>query len=144
MLDNTSFNTADPSNGGDGQGNTLLFSRKGLHHIGFLQGAWGLGNVADSLKWWGLYSQAKYNIAAKAYLNGQPIYTVGDQFYLGESYMHPDHGYEQYYAAAVGTKISGLPYKIPAEFTAEFEYPFAGYNRMVSPMSAKGVFTFYF
>ena len=69
---------------------------------------------------------------------------MGDQFYLGESSMHPDHGYEQYYSASIGTKVSGLPYRIPAEFTAEFEYPFAGYNRMVSPMNAKGTFTFYF
>ena len=145
MLDNTSSNTENPNaSGGDGQGNTLTFSRKGLHHIGFLQAAWGLGNISESLKWSGLYTQAKYNIAAKAYLNGQPIYTVGDQFYLGESSMHPDHGYEQYYSASIGTKVSGLPYRIPAEFTAEFEYPFAGYNRMVSPMNAKGTFTFYF
>jgi hypothetical protein len=145
MLDDTSFNTANPmASGGDGQGNTLLFWRKGLHHIGFLQTAWGLGNVTNSLKWLGLYTQAKYNIAAKAYLNGQPIYTFGDQFYLGENSMHPDHGYEQYYSAAAGSKMSGLPYQIPVELSAEFEFPFAGYNRMVSPMNFKGTFSFYF
>ena len=144
MLTNTSFNTSDPTQGGDNQSNTLTFWRKGIHHIGFLQAAWGVGNVAESLKWWGLYTQAKYNIAAKAYLNGQPIYTFGDQFYLGESAMHPDHGYEQYYSAVVGTKVSGLPYQIPGEISAEFEYPFFGYNRMISPMNAKGTFTFYF
>lgn len=145
MLDNSSFNTADPTqSGGDGQDNNLSFWRKGLHHIGFLQAAWGLGNVSENLKWWGLYTQAKYNIAAKAYLNGQPIYTVGDQFYLGESSMHPDHGYEQYYSASIGTKISGLPYQFPADFGLEFEYPYFGYNRMVSPMNLKGTFSFYF
>ncbi|APJ04008.1 hypothetical protein [Silvanigrella aquatica] len=150
MSDNTSFNTADPnvdngSNGhGDGQGNDLLFWRKGLHHIGFIQAAWGLGNVSNDLKWWGLYTQAKYNIAAKSYLNGQPIYTFGDQFYLGDSSMHPDHGYEQYYSAVVGTKVSGLPYRIPGEFSAEFEYPVYGFNRMVAPMNTKGTFTVYF
>lgn len=146
MLDNTSFNTADPTTttGADGQSNTLEFWRKGLHHIGFLQASWGVGNVASDLKWLGLYTQAKYNIAAKAYLNGQPIYTFGDQFYLGESSMHPDHGYEQYYSVVVGSKISGLPYLIPAELSAEFEYPYAGYNRMVSPMNAKGIFSIYF
>nr|BFD31923.1 hypothetical protein GTC16762_15410 [Pigmentibacter ruber] len=143
MLDNTSFNTADTSTG-DGQGNDLEFWRKGLHHIGFLQASWGLGNVSSNFKWLGLYTQAKYNIAAKAYLNGQPVYTVGDQFYLGESSMHPDHGYEQYYSVVVGSKFSGLPYMIPAEFSAEFEYPYAGYNRMVSPMNAKGVLSIYF
>lgn len=149
MLDNKSFNTADPKKSdvtgkGDGQGNDLEFWRKGLHHIGFLQASWGVGNVAQSLKWLGFYTQAKYNIAAKAYLNGQPIYTFGDQFYLGESAMHPDHGYEQYYSVVVGSKISGLPYMLPAEFSAEFEYPYAGYNRMVSPMNAKGVLSIYF
>jgi hypothetical protein len=144
MLDNTSFNTEDPTQSGDGQSNTLSFWRKGFHQIGFLQAAWGVGNLTERLKWWGLYTQAKYNIAAKAYLNGQPIYALGDQFYLGESAMHPDHGYEQYYSAVIGTKISGLPYQVPGEFSAEFEYPYFGYNRMVSPMNAKGTFTFYF
>lgn len=145
MLDNNSFNTADPTTqDGDGQSNDLSFWRKGIHNIGFLQAAWGVGNISEHLKWLGLYTQAKYNIAAKAYLNGQPVYTVGDQFYLGESAMHPNHGYEQYYSAVIGTKISGLPYQIPGEIAAEFEYPFYGFNRMVSPMNAKGTFTFYF
>ncbi|KAB8033262.1 hypothetical protein [Fluviispira multicolorata] len=149
MLNNKNFNSNDPSvdqsgHTGDQQGNIMTFSRKGLHHIGFLQAAWGLGNVSESLKWLGTFTQLKYNIAAQAYLNGQPIYVMGDQFYLGDSSMHPDHGYEQYYSAAIGAKISGLPYRIPGEISGEFEYPFAGKNRAIAPMNAKGTLTVYF
>lgn len=149
MIDNTTFNTADPtattsSGPGDGQANTLKFSRKGLHHVGFVQAAWGVGNISERYKWLGFYTQAKYNIAAKAFLNNMPIYTFGDQFYLDDGSMHPDHGVEQYYSASIGTKVSGLPYRIPVDFSAEFEYPFAGKNRMISPMNIKGTLGIYF
>ncbi|RDB36493.1 MAG: hypothetical protein DCC88_05015 [Spirobacillus cienkowskii] len=145
MIDNTTFNTADPTvTDGDKQLNTLKFSRKGLHHVGFVQAAWGVGNISESYKWLGFYTQAKYNIAAKAFLNNMPIYTFGDQFYLSDSSMHPDHGVEQYYSASIGTKVSGLPYRIPVDFSAEFEYPFAGKNRMISPMNMKGTLGIYF
>lgn len=146
MLDNTKKNTANPFSEpkNDQVGNTLTFSRKGLHHIGFLQAAWGLGNVTEELKSLGLFTQAKYNIAAKAFLNNQPIYTLSDQANLNDSSMHPDNGVEQYYSAAIGVKLSGLPYRIPVELSSEFEYPFAGKNRMVSPMNSKTTLSIFF
>jgi hypothetical protein len=129
---------------GDGVDNTLKFTRKGIHEIGFVQAAWGVGNVAQNMKWLGVYSQAKYNIAAQAYLNDKPIYNMGDQYFLGDADMHPDHGYEQYYSAVIGTKFSGLPYMIPVELATEFEYPFAGKNRINSPMNAQATLNIYF
>ncbi|WP_186645038.1 hypothetical protein [Fluviispira vulneris] len=149
MLNSDAYNTADPNysttNGhGDKQANILTFKRKGLHNIGFFQVAWGVGNATETLKWLGLFSQFKYNFAAKAYLNDQPINVMGDQFFLGDSSMHPDHGAEQYYSVLIGSKFSGLPYRIPLEFAGEFEYPIAGKNRAVSPMNVKGTLSLYF
>ena len=151
MKDPTNFNTADPSEDhgghtGDGVGNNLVFSRKGIHEIGFFEAAWGLGDMSQKLKWLGLYTQAKYNIAAQAYLNDYPIYAMGDQFFLdaADGNLHKDHGAEQYYSAVLGTKFSGLPYMIPLEVSAEFEYPIAGKNRIVSPMNAQVALSLYF
>jgi hypothetical protein len=151
MLNTSAFNKADPhytdiSTGskGDGVDNTLTFKRKGIHEIGFVQAAWGVGNIAQNFKWLGLYSQAKYNIAAQAYLNDMPIYAMGDQFYLDDASLHKDYGYEQYYSAVLGTKFSALPYMLPVELSAEFEYPFAGKNRIVSPMNAQVTLGIYF
>lgn len=151
MINNNSFNTGDTSYNdpikdehADGVANILTFKRKGLHNIGFLQVAWGVGNATETLKWLGLFSQFKYNFAAKAYLNDQPINVMGDQFFLGDSSMHPDHGAEQYYSVLIGSKFSGLPYRIPVEFAGEFEYPIAGKNRAVSPMNLKGTLSLYF
>ncbi|MES2615498.1 MAG: hypothetical protein V4591_08790 [Bdellovibrionota bacterium] len=149
MVNSSDRNTADASatqhgQTGDKVPNALKFSRKGIHQIGFLQAAWGVGNMSEKAKWLGLYTQAKYNIAAQAYLNNMPIYAVGDQFFLGDASMHSDTGYEQYYAAVFGTKLSGLPYMIPVELAAEFEYPFAGKNRLISPMNAQATLSVYF
>lgn len=150
MIDPNVFNAADPntcvpgSNCGDGVGNTMRFSRKGLHYIGFLQSAWGLGNMTPSLKWLGVYAQAKYNIAAKPYLNDQPILIVGDQFFLNDPSMHPYLGVEQGYSAVGGFKLSGLPYRLPVDLSAEFEYPFYAVNRIVAPMNLMTVLSLYF
>lgn len=150
MINPNNFNTADPNscnpggNCGDGVGNTLRFSRKGFHYIGFLQAAWGLGNVSESMKWFGLYTQAKYNVAAKPYLNDQPILITGDQFFLGDSSMHPYIGLEQGYSAVGGIKFSGLPYMIPLDLTTEFEYPVYAKNRIVAPMNVMGTLSVYF
>lgn len=140
MVDPTQFNAANPAtctNGvcGDGVGNNLTFSRKGIHQMGFLQAAWGLGNVSESLRFLGLYGQAKYNIAAQALLNDMPIYIFNDQFFLNDPKLHPEQPYEQFYAATAGVKFSGLPYMVPLELSSEFEYPFYGKNRFASPMN---------
>lgn len=140
MVNPTQFNTANPAactNGvcGDGVSNNLVFSRKGIHQIGFLQAAWGLGNVSESWRFLGLYSQAKYNIAAQAYLNDMPIYIFNDQFFLNDPSLHPNQSYEQFYAVTAGVKFSGLPYMVPVELSTEFEYPFYGKNRFASPMN---------
>ena len=131
-------------NTGDGVPNTLRFSRKGIHEVGFVQAAWGLGNVNPKMKFLGLYTQAKYNIAAQAFLNDKPISVMGDQYNLDDVTLHPETAYEQYYSAVLGSKVSGLPYMIPLEVSAEFEYPFAGKNRAVSPMNAQVVVGVYF
>lgn len=151
MKSPTLFNTSDPSycspstgSCGDFVGNTLRFSRKGFHYIGFLQAAWGLGNLSQNLKWLGFYTQGKYNIAAKAYLNNQPILISSDQFFLGDASMHPYNGLEQAYSAVGGIKFSGLPYMIPADLSAEFEYPVYAFNRIVSPMNVMTTLSVYF
>lgn len=153
MLNPTQKNTADASapqtvgsttQHGDYVGNTLTFYRKGIHQIGFVQAAWGVGNVKEELKWLGFYTQMKYNVAAQAYLNDMPVYAMGDQFYLKDPSLHNDTGYEQYFAYLFGTKLSGLPYMIPGEVSIEFEYPYAGRNRLVSPMNVQMNLGIYF
>ena len=109
------FNTAPNPNG-----NKIIFERKGLRNVGFLQAAWGLGTLHPNLKSLGLATQLKYNFAAQAYLDGV-------------KYSYPTGGPEQCYSSANSIFISGLPYRIPLVFEIQYEFPFAGANRVVSP-----------
>ncbi len=150
MTNPENFSSANPNNGSGDKGyadtvsNQLTFSRQGVRIYGMAQYALGLGTFAKALKVFGVYSQLKYNIAAKTLLNGKPIYVLGDQFYLKDDSVHPDNGREQFYSAVMGFKINGLPVKFPLELSTEFEYPLIGSNRLVSPMNVMSTLSLYF
>lgn len=154
MLHPGTFNTANPAaiqtnmpyliNHGDGVANALTFERRGVRFLGFLQANWGLGNVSNALKPFGLHVQGKYNIPSQNYLNGTPVYLFEDQFYLNNASLHHNYGPPQAYSVVGGLKISGLPYMVPVEFLAEYEYMFYGVNMFIAPMNILMTLALYF
>jgi hypothetical protein len=114
LRDNQEFNSADPENGGDGLPNERRLRKVGVQFESMVKANYGLGAVAPQL----LPVSINTSITAKH----ERRVVVDDEETAARS-----AGY--YYN--LGAQLSGLPYKIPVELSANWATPFAGKNKKV-------------
>lgn len=126
MLDSSKFNEADPNEGGDGLANTRSMEKVGFMNASMFRVNYGLGALHPLLKPLALNSSYEYRRDRAKRIDG--VETT------------PQSVIE---TVSAGTLVSGLPYRVPLEFEANYVAPIQGKNVTLARSSVESVIRLY-
>ncbi|MFK7825279.1 MAG: hypothetical protein AB8G05_14085 [Oligoflexales bacterium] len=126
MLDSSKYNEADPYEGGDGLPNSRTIEKVGFMTATMLKANYGLGALDSSLK--ALAVNASYEYRRDRAKRIDRVETT------------PQSNIE---TASIGAIVSGLPYRIPLEFEANYVTPIKGKNVTLARSTIESVVRLY-
>ena len=126
MLDSSKYNEADPFDGGDELPNKRTKEKVGFMTATLIKANYGLGAFRPSLKAFAINTSYEYRQDRAERIDGTE---TAPQSAVG--------------TATVGALVSGLPYRIPLEFEANYTRPIEGKNVTLARNTLESVLRFY-